>query len=78
MVAVTFFGNGLRDAVDPEAMKTALSEWIFQPAEPDTTATLPAWEETEGQPKRAEFPFMPEKWFQAPQPDQSGQLSGVS
>jgi hypothetical protein len=54
---------GLRDAADPEAMKTALAEWIFQPTEPDTTATLPAWEETEGQPRRAEFPFMPESWF---------------
>lgn len=50
---------GLKDAADPAAMKTALSDWIFQGAEVDTTATLPPWEETEGQPKRAEFPFMP-------------------
>jgi hypothetical protein len=51
---------GLRDAADPAAMKTALNDWINQgnPAE-NTTATLPPWEETEGQPKRAEFPFMP-------------------
>lgn len=54
---------GLRDAADPEAMKTALADWIFQMPEPDTTASLPAWEETDGQPKRAEFPFMPESWF---------------
>lgn len=50
---------GLRDAADATAMKAALLEWIDQGAEPETTATLPAWEETEGQPKRAEFPFMP-------------------
>jgi hypothetical protein len=50
---------GLKDAADPEAMKAALSDWIFQGPEPETTGTLPAWEETEGQPRRAEFPFMP-------------------
>lgn len=54
---------GLRDAETPEAMKTALADWISQGPEVDTTATLPAWEETEGQPNRAEFPFMPESWF---------------
>ena len=40
-------------------MKAALADWIDQGTELDTTATLPPWEETEGQPKRAEFPFMP-------------------
>lgn len=50
---------GLRDAADPAAMKAALLEWIDQGDEPEKTGTLPAWEETEGQPKRAEFPFMP-------------------
>lgn len=51
---------GLRDAKDAAAMKTALDAWIFQGPDLETTATtLPPWEETEGQPKRAEFPFMP-------------------
>ena len=51
---------GLRDAADPAAMKTALLEWIDQgPDGPEKTGTLPAWEETDGQPKRTEFPFMP-------------------
>jgi hypothetical protein len=50
---------GLKDAADPAAMKTALLEWIDQGAEPEKTGTLPAWEETDGQPKRTEFPFMP-------------------
>jgi len=50
---------GLQDAKDAAAMKAALSEWIDQGTELETTATLPPWEETEGQPKRAEFPFMP-------------------
>ena len=50
---------GLQDAKDAAAMKSALADWIDQGTELDTTATLPPWEETEGQPKRAEFPFMP-------------------
>lgn len=51
---------GLKDAADPVAMKTALMEWIDQGADgPEKTGTLPAWEETDGQPKRTEFPFMP-------------------
>ena len=54
---------GLRDAADPAAMKEALSDWISQGPEVDTTATLPPWEETEGQPKRAEFPFMPAEGY---------------
>jgi hypothetical protein len=53
----------LKDAAEPEAMKTAMSDWIFQGPEVDTTETLPPWEQTEGQPQRAEFPFMPESWF---------------
>ena len=54
---------GLADADDPATMKQALDDWIFQGPDVDTTANLPAWEETDGQPKRAEFPFMPESWF---------------
>ena len=54
---------GLADANDPQAMKAALADWISQGDQVDTTASLPAWEETEGQPRRAEFPFMPESWF---------------
>jgi hypothetical protein len=50
---------GLQDAKDAAAMKTALAAWIDQGPELATTATLPSWEETEGQPRRAEFPFMP-------------------
>lgn len=50
---------GLKDAADAAAMKTALAEWLDQGPTLETTATLPAWDETEGQPKRAEFPFMP-------------------
>jgi hypothetical protein len=55
---------GLYDAPDTAAMKAALEGWIDQSgAMLKTTADLPAWEETEGQPKRAEFPFMPESWI---------------
>ncbi|MFT3722825.1 MAG: hypothetical protein QM773_04490 [Hyphomonadaceae bacterium] len=50
---------GLREAADPAAMKEALSDWLYQGPEPDNTSTLPPWEQTDGQPKRAEFPFMP-------------------
>jgi hypothetical protein len=53
---------GLKDAADPAAMKTALGEWIDQRGG-ETTSSLSAWEETEGQPKRAEFPFMPAEGF---------------
>jgi hypothetical protein len=50
----------LNDANTPEEMQTGLNEWIGADSlPPDLTGTLPAWEETEGQPKRAEFPFMP-------------------
>lgn len=54
---------GLKDAADPAAMKTALEDWIGQSGSLRTTENLPPWEETEGQPKRAEFPFMPEDWI---------------
>ena len=54
---------GLRDAADPAAMKAALSDWFAGNAEVETTETLPPWEQTDGQPARAEFPFMPESWF---------------
>lgn len=60
---LTTYLFGLRDAADPAAMEKALAEWISQGPEIETTATLSAWEETEGQPGRAEFPFMPEEWF---------------
>ena len=50
----------LNDAKDAGAMQTGLNEWIGPDnLPPDLTGTLPPWEETEGQPKRAEFPFMP-------------------
>jgi hypothetical protein len=55
---------GLKDAKNPTAMKAALLDWIDQSnAVFRTTADLPRWEETEGQPKRAEFPFMPAEWL---------------
>lgn len=54
---------GLRDAADAAAMKAALSDWFAGNAEIETTETLPPWEQTDGQPARAEFPFMPESWF---------------
>lgn len=53
------FVFGLNEAKDAAAMKTALADWIDPGPELETTATLPPWEETEGQPKRSEFPFMP-------------------
>lgn len=50
----------LNAAKTPAEMQTALNEWIGPDnLPPDMTGTLPPWEETEGQPKRAEFPFMP-------------------
>ncbi len=57
---------GLKDAGDPAAMKTALEMWIDQSsAMLKTSSDLPPWEETESQPQRAEFPFMPAEWFDA-------------
>ncbi len=50
----------LRDAKDPAAMQTALNEWAGPDnLPPELTGTLPPWEETDGRPKAAEFPFMP-------------------
>ena len=45
---------GLRDAADPAAMKAALSDWFAGNAEVETTETLPPWEQTDGQPARAD------------------------
>lgn len=47
----------LNEVKDPAAMPKALADWI----DPVTanTGDLPPWETTEGQPQRAEFPFMP-------------------
>lgn len=53
---------GLSYATTQAEMTTALGEWIA-PTGPETTGELPPWEETEGQPKRAEFPFMPVEWM---------------
>jgi hypothetical protein len=51
---------GLNEAKDPAAMQEKLSEWMGPDnLPPDMTGTLPPWDETDGQPKRAEFPFMP-------------------
>lgn len=55
----------LKDAKDPAGMQAALGEWISRAKENETTASLPPWEETEGQPKRAEFPFMPAESYSA-------------
>lgn len=50
----------LDDAKTPEQMQTGLDQWIGPDnLPPDLTGTLPPWEETDGQPKQAEFPFMP-------------------
>lgn len=50
----------LRDAKTPAEMTAALEEWIGPDNKPpELTGTLPAWEETEGQAKQTEFPFMP-------------------
>jgi hypothetical protein len=57
---------GLKDATDSAAMKAALMDWIDQDdINLRTSDQLPPWEETEGQPKRAEFPFHPETWYDA-------------
>ncbi len=54
---------GLYDVTDPAKMKPALEEWISGQGGHKNTSELGAWEETDGQPKRAEFPFMPESWI---------------
>lgn len=56
---LTSYLFGLNEAKDPATMKAALLDWIDQGETTETTLTLPPWEETEGQSKRAEFPFMP-------------------
>lgn len=54
---------GLKDAGDAAAMTTALDDWIANSGGIAKTSELPAWETTDGQPQRAEFPFMPESWI---------------
>lgn len=54
---------GLKDAADAGSMKPALEEWISNQGGIANTADLPAWETTDGQPQRSEFPFMPESWI---------------
>ncbi len=50
----------LRDAKNPTEMAAALQEWIGPDNQPpELTGTLPPWEETDGQAKQSEFPFMP-------------------
>lgn len=50
----------LNDKMTPEEMQAGLDEWIGPSnLPPDLTGALPAWEDTDGQPKQAEFPFMP-------------------
>lgn len=53
---------GLADQPDTAAMNKALAEWMDSSAI-ETTAALPPWDKTEGQPSRAEFPFMPAEWL---------------
>lgn len=56
----TQFLFALNDKKTPEQMQAGLDEWVGPDnLPPDLTGTLPPWEETDGQPKRAEFPFMP-------------------
>lgn len=51
---------GLKDATDAAAMTAALGDWIDQKNSTiHTTGDLPAWETTDGQPRREEFPFHP-------------------
>ncbi len=53
---------GLADQPDTAAMKKALAEWMDSSAIA-TSDALPPWDQTEGQPNRAEFPFMPAEWL---------------
>ncbi len=51
---------GLADAHEAGAMKTALKAWTDQAStQYATTGDLPVWEETSGQSKQTDFPFMP-------------------
>lgn len=55
---------GLNEAKDGAAMEAALKDWLEQTAGDDgETSELPPWNETEGQAKRSEFPFMPSEWI---------------
>jgi len=50
----------LNDKKDQADMQEGLNEWIGPDnLPPDMTGTLPPWEQTEGQPRRGEFPYMP-------------------
>ena len=50
----------LNAAKSPAEMQTALNEWLGVDRDADRmTGSLPPWDQTEGQPNRAEFPFMP-------------------
>ena len=52
---------GLQNANTAEEMKAALNEWNGPDnLPPDTTGTLPPWNETSGQPDQAEFFFIPQ------------------
>lgn len=53
---------GLADQPDTAAMNKALAEWLDSGGI-ETTDGLPLWDQTEGQPNRAEFPFMPAEWI---------------
>ena len=53
---------GLADQPDTATMNKALADWMDSSAI-ETTAALPPWDKTEGQPGRAEFPFMPAEWL---------------
>lgn len=57
---------GLANAGTPEAMMTALSEWITQRGA-SSTGRLPAWAQDAESPDAGEFPFMPDEWL-----DQAG------
>ncbi|OYX45742.1 MAG: hypothetical protein B7Y90_18365 [Alphaproteobacteria bacterium 32-64-14] len=58
---------GLADQPDVAAMNTALAEWMSPTGSTvQTTGDLPVWEETDGQAKAAEFPFMPSEWLDKP------------
>jgi hypothetical protein len=41
----------------PEAMETALSDWIVAHVDVTSTATLPAWSQADNGPEYREFPF---------------------
>jgi hypothetical protein len=57
---------GVADATDVPAMRTALADWIDQSRTSiRSTADLPAWDTTDGQSARAEFPFMPSEGLDA-------------